>query len=263
MRLDKYLALASIGTKKAVKGYIYQGKVAVNGSTNCHPADSVDENKDIISYLGKEINGTQKTYYMFHKPQGCITARSDTTDKTVFHYFNSIDTTGLFPIGRLDKDTEGLLLLTNDGDFSHSLMNPQEKIEKTYFFWAIGTIDEEKIQQIETGVDIGYPSITKPAKLRVTKRGDFCQLAETIQAEGCKITQKNLYHQKVVAGYLIISQGMKHQVKRMLKHIGCDMIYLKRVSIGNLSLDETLKKGEYRLLSEKELNEIDKKKENR
>jgi len=253
MRLDKYLALASIGTRKVVKGYIYQGNIKVNGIVNYEPHYIMDEEKDAVKYLDNQIKEIKKIYYIFNKPQGCITARSDATDKTVFDYFNDIDTSGLFPVGRLDKDTEGLLLITNDGDLNHQLMHPDKHIDKTYYFWAIGTVDDEGIKCIEDGVNIGYASITKPAKIVIVKSGLYDELAEVMEQDGCKINKKDLFKKEVIAGYITISEGMKHQVKRMLKHVGCYVIYLNRVSIGNLSLDENLKKGEYRILSEKEL----------
>lgn len=252
MRLDKYLALASIGTRKVVKEYIYQGKVKVNGIINYEPYFIINEKEDVVEYLDHEIKNTKTICYIFNKPQGCITARSDATDKTVFDYFNGIDTSGLFPVGRLDKNTEGLLLITNNGDLNHQLMHPEKHIEKTYYFWAVGTVSEEGIKCIEEGVDIGYESITKPAKIVIVKKGMYTELAKIMENEGCTTVKKHLFKQEVVAGYITISEGMKHQVKRMLKHIGCYVVYLKRVSIGNLVLDESLKKGEYRILSEKE-----------
>ena len=254
MRLDKFLAESSIGNRKKVRSYIKEGMIKVNGEIVTEPAIQVNENLDIIEYLDKVVSYTGKVYYMFHKPAGCITARKDAVSKTVFDYFDDVNMDGVFHVGRLDKDTEGLLLLTNDGEFEHQLMYPEKHVEKKYFFWALGSLDEGDIKQLEQGVYIGRGEIlAKPAKIEVHKSGGYKELKHEMAVENLFNMDSNQYNQPVVSGYLTISEGRKHQVKRMLRAVGCYVVYLKRVSIGGLTLDESLEKGQYRFLTELEI----------
>ena len=250
MRLDKFLAESSIGNRKKVRSYIKEGMIKVNGEIVTEPAIQVNENLDIIEYLDKVVSYTGKVYYMFHKPAGCITARKDAVSKTVFDYFDDVNMDGVFHVGRLDKDTEGLLLLTNDGEFEHQLMYPEKHVEKKYFFWALGSLDEGDIKQLEQGVYIGRGEIlAKPAKIEVHKSGGYKELKHEMAVENLFNMDSNQYNQPVVSGYLTISEGRKHQVKRMLRAVGCYVVYLKRVSIGGLTLDESLEKGQYKFKS--------------
>lgn len=258
MRLDKFLAEASIGMRKVVREYVKEGKVMVNDDVITIPATEIDENSDKVKYLGKEVIHTGKVYYMFHKPARCITARYDFEYKTVLDYFVDVtNINGLFPVGRLDVDTEGLLFLTNDGDFNHQLMYPDKHVEKTYFFWAFGSLDEDDKKRLETGVCIGDDDKhTKPAKIVVEKEGMYDELKDEMYIGESINKKKNTYQRPVVSGYLTISEGKKHQVKRMLKAVGCYVVYLKRISIGDVALDETLEKGQYRELTEIEVQKL-------
>lgn len=257
MRLDKYLSESSIGRRKAVRIYVKEGNVKVNGQVVTIPAVQIDENNDLIEYLDKVVEHTGKVYYMFHKPAGCITARKDDFDKTVFDYFEGVNTDGLFPVGRLDKDTEGLLFITNDGEFNHLLMYPDKHVDKTYYFWAYGSLTEEQIHQLEIGISIGEDEeLTKPAKLEIVKSGLFSSFKDEIEGDKYKKVKKNREVQSVIAGYITISEGRKHQVKRMLRAVGCFVVYLKRTSIGEVKLDESLEKGEYRFLTEIEVKSL-------
>ncbi|GAA0742024.1 pseudouridine synthase [Clostridium oceanicum] len=254
MRLDKFLAESGIGTRKDVRTYIKDGMVKVNGKVIIKPAIDIEENRDIILYLDKVVKHIGKVYYMFHKPKGCITARRDESQKTVLDYFSKENMKGIFHVGRLDKDTEGLLLLTNDGEFEHGLMCPNKHVHKKYYFCALGSLDENDIKKLEEGVLIGKGKIlTKPAKIKVEKIGTCEDFQEHMGIEKFSKKDLGLYRQPVVSGYLTISEGRKHQVKRMLKAVGCFVVYLKRVSIGNVFLDETLEKGEYRFLTDSEV----------
>lgn len=260
MRLDKFLAEASVGTRKKVRNYIKEGMVKVNGDFITEPAIEINENTDVIEYLDDRVEYAGKVYYMFNKPAGCITARKDEINKTVFDFFRDINMNGVFHVGRLDKDTEGLLLFTNDGEFEHHLMHPQKHVEKTYYFWALGSLDEEDKKKLEQGVYISKGEIlTKPAKIKVDKCGMYKEFKEEISIDKLDNIDSNHYDQPVVSGYLTISEGRKHQVKRMLKAVGCFVVYLKRVSIGGLMLDESLKRGEYRFLAQDELQILFKK----
>jgi len=262
MRLDKFLALASVGTRKIVRNYVQEGKVTVNNQMVEIPAAEIDENTDVIRYLGKKVIRTGNMYYMFHKPAGCITARKDVNSKTVLDFFDVDNIDGLFPVGRLDKDTEGLLLLTNDGEFNHRLMYPDKHVEKTYFFWAFGSLNFEDKEHLKIGINIGDDeALAKAIKIEVKEEGLYQELKDKmnideINLHKVKDIRRNSYPQLVVSGYLTISEGRKHQIKRMLKAAGCYVVYLKRVSIGELILDESLEKGHYRELTEDEINKL-------
>lgn len=254
MRLDKFLAEASIGTRKKVRNYVLEGKVTVNNQKTLEPAVEIDENTDIIKYLDHIVVHKGKKYYMFHKPAGCITAREDSVNTTVFDYFEKEDNLeGLFPVGRLDKDTEGLILLTNDGEFNHRLMYPDQHVEKTYFFWAFGNLDSKDRERLKIGISLGDDkALARAINIEVEDEGLYESLYSKMNIENITEKKKNLYQQQVVSGYITISEGRKHQIKRMLKAVGCYVVYLKRISIGSLILDETLEKGQYRELTEEE-----------
>lgn len=254
MRLDKYLAEAGVGTRKTTRNYIIDGEVTVNNQVIVNPALEIEENTDLIWCLGKQIVHTGKKYYMFHKPSGCITARKDENNKTVLDYFELDIRNGLFPVGRLDKDTEGLLLLTNDGEFSHELMYPDKHVEKTYFFWAFGSLDYEAKERLKTGIMIGDgEALAEAVNVELLEQGLYQELKDKMNLDKIKDINKNPHQQLVVSGYLTISEGRKHQVKRMLKAVGCYVVYLKRISIGGLRLDETLNEGQYRELTKNEI----------
>ncbi|RDY31818.1 pseudouridine synthase [Lachnotalea glycerini] len=254
MRLDKYLAETSVGRRKEVRILIKDKKIQVNGEIELLPAAEIDEENDIIEYLNHQIKYTRKVYYMFHKPAGCVTARKDLKHTTVLDYFQDVDNNCLFPVGRLDKDTEGLLFITNDGEFNHHLMHPKKHVNKTYFFWAFGELSIEKIQQLEDGIELDSGDfITKKAKLEILRTGLFKELKVEMKENLNDKIKKNRDIQPVISGYLTISEGCKHQVKRMLKAVGCYVIYLRRISIGNVALDDSLKKGDYRELTYEEI----------
>lgn len=254
MRLDKFLAQSQIGTRKIVRKYVMDGLVKVNGEVVSEPASDIDEGADIVEYGHDIIKLKEKVYYMFNKPEGCITARKDEHEKTVFDYFKGVNMDGIFHIGRLDKETEGLLLFTNDGDFNNKLMSPKYHVDKKYLFIALGTISEDDKRALESGVYIGKDEeITKPATLENIKSGLYNELEEELNLRKYYNINSEFYSKNVVYGYLTISEGRKHQVKRMLKSAGCYVIYLKRISIGALELDESLAMGEYRELSDEEI----------
>jgi 16S rRNA pseudouridine516 synthase len=254
MRLDKFLAEASIGTRKVVRNYVQEGRITVNNIETLNPAAEIEVNKDVIRCFGKEVVHTGKVYYMFHKPGGCITARKDTENRTVLDYFDLENIEGLFPVGRLDKDTEGLLLMTNDGEFSHKLMYPDKHVEKTYLFRAFGSLTSEDREKLITGINIGEgEALAKAMKIEIAEEGLYQELKDKMDLDNKKDIRINPYQQHVTSGYLTITEGRKHQVKRMLKAVGCYVVYLKRVSIGGVMLDETLEKGQYRELTEDEL----------
>lgn len=192
-------------------------------------------------------------YYMFNKPCGCVTARTDGLYKTVMEYFPEELRCTLHPVGRLDLDTEGLLLITDDGMFDHRLMEPEFHIEKTYFFYAFGRLGDTAVKAFENGVVIqknGSP--TRPARLNIlnyTTVADIAQYLSEEKREGYMKNPKGV----VTAAELTITEGRNHQVKLMVKTAGCTVAYLKRISVGGVTLDDSLAPGEYRLLTADEL----------
>ena len=196
-------------------------------------------------------------YYIFNKPRGCITARRDERHKTVMDYFPEEMRDRVFPIGRLDKDTEGLLIFTDDGQLFFDLMQPAKKVSKTYFFWAKGTITDEKAKELEAGAAI-YPDksiLTSPARLQILETRTLADIKHLLTEEDEKLTRRK-GETPVFSGLLTITEGKKHQVKRMIKYAGSTVVYLKRVAIGELTLDENLKIGEYRALTAEELAKL-------
>ena len=191
-------------------------------------------------------------YYMFNKPQGCVTARSDAVHRTVMDYFPRELAERLHPVGRLDKDTCGLLILTDDGDLDFRIMQPDRHVSKTYFFYAIGTMNDEKKQLLEKGVPmVGFT--TGAAVLTLQKEYRICELEKYMPAERRERYMRNPDGPAFSAS-LTIHEGKKHEVKRMLEAVGCRIFYLRRESIGSLQLDSSLAEGEYRELSD---NEVD------
>ncbi len=230
MRLEKYLADCGIGTRSQCKTYIRQGLVKVDGAVIKNGAMQVLGTEE-ISFQDKSISPQKNLYFMFHKPAGCICATKDNSGKTVLDYFPPSLAGKLLIAGRLDKDTEGLLFLTDNGAFIHQLMSPKKHVEKTYYFEAKGRLSEDAVQRVTEGIDIGDELPTKPGQL------------QNIQEIG----------PETFSGCLTIKEGRYHQVKRMIKALGGEIFYLKRISIGAIHLDGTLSPGEYRPLTEEEL----------
>lgn len=190
-------------------------------------------------------------YYMFNKPMGCVTARSDAVHRTVMDYFPSQLAEKLHPVGRLDKDTCGLLILTDDGMLDISIMQPSKHISKTYFFYAIGSMDDEKTALLENGVPlVGFT--TGRAKFRLIKRFRIGELEEFLPEKRRMRYMKNP-DGPAFAAELTISEGKKHEVKRMLEAVGCRIFYLRRESIGKLKLDPRLEQGQFRPLTDEEV----------
>lgn len=229
MRLDKYLADSGLDTRSNCKNYIKQGRVFVNGTMVKDGSFHVKDD-DLVTFDKRVVQLQTNLYYMFHKPSGYICATQDDNHKIVLEYFPKELRKKLLIVGRLDKDTEGLLFITDDGAFVHHLMSPKKHVDKTYYFQAKGTLCDDAILKVSGGIDIGDDKLTLPAELKIiTKTSDITE------------------------GYLTISEGRYHQVKRMIHVLGAEVTYLKRVSIGAVLLDETLELGQYRELSAKEL----------
>ena len=212
LRLDKFLCDVKVGSRSQVKEYLKKGMVKVNGEVVKRPEFKVDEKKDGISFQGKEILYKRYVYYMLNKPKGVVSATRDAC-RTVTDLLKDTGYDDLFPVGRLDKDTEGLLLMTNDGNLAHNLLSPKKHVEKKYYVELERTLGEEDRKALETGVDIGEERLTFPAKVE-------------------QITETSIF--------LIITEGKYHQVKRMMQAVENEVVYLKRVAMGGIFLDENL-----------------------
>lgn len=233
MRLDKFLCDMQIGTRSQVKGFIKKGLVSVNDIIVKKSDFQLDEEKDNVCYMGQSLSYQKLYYYMLYKPAGVVTATKDSQEPTVMTLLLDARGKGLFPVGRLDKDTEGLLLITHDGELAHNLLSPGKHVDKTYYVECAGDITDSNIRQLEVGVDIGDTALTLPAKVNLLS-----------QSKGC-------YSMK-----LTIIEGRFHQVKRMIQAVGGTVTYLRRLSMGTLYLDSTLQKGAYRPLTEQEIMDL-------
>lgn len=233
-RIDKILSNLGYGSRSEIKKYCKQGSVVVNGSEVSNPGTQVDTENDEILFNGEEVVYREYIYLMMNKPDGYISATTDKYDPTVL---DLIDISYLafepFPVGRLDKDTEGLLVLTNDGKLSHRVLSPKKHVPKTYYAKIGGVVTEEDVEAFAEGVvlDDGYK--TMPSQLNILKSDDESEIELTIH------------------------EGKFHQVKRMFESVGKKVVYLKRLSMGNLKLDESLELGEYRELTDEEVKLIE------
>jgi len=192
-------------------------------------------------------------YYMFNKPFGCVCARRDDLYPTVMDYFKELNNDNLSPVGRLDRETEGLLFITDDGHWNQIMTHPSNQKEKRYEFIAMGILDEEKIARLENGLFlIGSNKPTSPAKVTVTGTSILSEVLPTLHPEIQKNTCHNCPDHPIVTGTITITEGRKHQVRRMLKAVGCLIIYLKRHSMGDIVLDSKLSPGEWKEISPSE-----------
>ena len=214
MRLDKLLVELNIGSRSEVKTLLKKGLILVDGKKATKPEEKVDENTVVITYQGKDYTYRQFSYYIINKPAGVITATEDKHDETIMDVFYSKVPTapkGLSPVGRLDKDTTGLLLITNDGALAHEMLSPKKHVDKKYFVTLDGELTKENIESLEKGVHIGEGEDTAPS---------------TVEYDGGNTC------------YITIHEGKFHQVKRMFFAVGREVVGLKRVSFGPLELDE-------------------------
>ncbi|WP_338750768.1 pseudouridine synthase [Bacillus sp. FJAT-52991] len=230
MRVDKILANLGYGSRKDVKKILKSGGVTVNGELVKDGKQHVDPNKDHIVIHGEEVHYREFIYLMMNKPQGVISATEDTRDETVVDLLEPEHIVfEPFPVGRLDKDTEGLLLITNDGQLAHQLLSPKKHVPKTYFAVIAGEVTESDVEAFRRGVTLDDGYETKPGELVILKSG----IRSDIE--------------------LTITEGKFHQVKRMFEAVGKKVVYLQRISMGPLVLDEELELGEYRELTEEEV----------
>ena len=232
IRLDKYCCDLSQGTRNEVKKLIRSGAVSVNGETVRDPDRKIDEETAQVICAGKELRHRKNTYLMLYKPQGVVSATEDGRETTVVDLCRDFGVKGLFPVGRLDKDTEGLLLMTDDGALSHRLLSPKKHVTKIYEVTIDHPLTAEQIHVLEEGVDIGDETKTMPARVQVI--------------------EERLLH-------LAIMEGRFHQVKRMLEAVGNEVTHLKRLQMGGLYLDPSLEPGQYRELTVEEVLSLNEK----
>ena len=225
-RLDKLLANSGYFTRKEAKKKIRTGQVRVEGAMIRDPGTKVETGSK-ITVDGKVLDRIGTIYIIMHKPKGVVSSTEDPRETTVMELLPiSLQTIGLFPVGRLDKDAEGLLILSNDGDFAHRMLSPRYHVDKTYYIKVRGALDEEDVRVLGKGLVLRDGSRCKPADL------------EPLPSQN--------------EGFLTLREGKYHQVKRMMAARGKPVLSLKRIAMGGLRLDENLAPGEWRLLSETE-----------
>ena len=231
MRLDKFLKDTGFGSRKEVKILIKQKKVSVNDTLVSNEGLSINEEKDVVKVDNQIVKYVKYVYIMLNKPQGVVSATTDNIHTTVIDLINDFKYLDLFPVGRLDIDTEGLLLITNDGALSHNLLSPKKHVDKTYFLKTNNSLTSDDMKRIEDGVYLDN-ELTLPAKIEKVSEYEYL---------------------------LTIHEGKFHQVKRMIEAVGKSVTYLKRVSFGPLVLDNDLPLGKYRFLTEEEILKLTKK----
>lgn len=230
MRLDRFLCTAGLGSRSDVKKLIQKSRITADGVICKDPSFKIDENHTAVMFDGKPVIYKKNVYFMLNKPQGIISAsRADLRnpdERCVVDLISEEKHRSLFPVGRLDRDTEGLLLITDDGVLAHSLLSPSKHVNKTYLVGLRRELSPEDITKLEAGVDIGDDTPTRPASVSEINKTSV---------------------------YITIHEGRFHQVKRMFEAVGNEVLTLKRISMGSLTLDPELKPGEYRELTEDEL----------
>ena len=230
LRLDHYLSAAGLGSRSDVKKLIQKERVVVNGVICKDSSFKVDETSAAVMLDGKAVTYRKNVYFMLNKPQGVISAsRGDLRnpdEKCVVDLIGEEKHRNLFPVGRLDRDTEGLLLITDDGILAHNLLSPAKHVDKTYYAELRSELSENERLKLEAGIDIGDDTLTLPSKVS-------------------KINKTSVH--------ITIHEGRFHQIKRMFEAVGNEVIFLKRLSMGSLRLDENLKPGEYREITPEEL----------
>ena len=232
MRMDKFLSQTLNVTRTEAKKMLKQGRISKNEVVCKDGSEKVTPQTDVVCLDGTPIQYEQFHYLMLHKPAGCVTATEDAHAKTVMDYIPTERRRNLSPVGRLDKDTEGLLLLTDDGALNHRLLAPGKHVPKTYYAKIDGTVTEQEVVLFAEGLEIGEKKPTAPAILEILHSAEQSEIRVTI------------------------TEGKFHQIKRMFHAVGMEVLYLKRLSMGTLQLDETLAPGAWRELTESEIQQL-------
>lgn len=231
MRVDKFLSVTGKATRTEAKKAVRAKAVTVNGVAISSSDVQIDPNNDVIAFFGEIVTYREHTYILMNKPDGVVSATEDGRDKTVIDLLPpDVKNNKLFPCGRLDKNTLGLMLITDDGDLAHELLSPRSHVEKTYYFKSAEPVSAEDAKRFEKGVVLSDGYETLPAKIELCGNGD--------------------------EGMITLKEGKYHQIKRMLGALNNKIIYLERVSFGPLALDESLKRGDWRYLTDEEIKEL-------
>lgn len=234
LRVDKILSNLGYGSRAELKVYCKKGLVKVNDKVISNPGTQVDTDVDKIEFNNEVVKYREFVYIMMNKPDGYLSATFDKRDPIVLDLIDpSYLTFEPFPVGRLDKDTEGLLVLTNDGQLAHRVLSPKKHVPKTYYAKVEGIVTDEDVKAFEQGVTLDDGYETMPSQLKILVSGEISEIELTIH------------------------EGKFHQVKRMFESVGKKVVYLKRLSMGKLKLDETLNLGEYRELTDEEVKLIE------
>jgi len=232
-RLDKVIAAQGMLSRGDVKKMVWEKRVLINGVYPRTFGDKIDPEKDRVQIDGREISLKKHVYLMLNKPKGVVSAANDPKEKTVVDLVPpSLLRKGLFPAGRLDKDTTGFVLITDDGDFAHRILAPKSHVSKTYEALIEGRVTEEMTALFERGIPIGKGDVCRPAKLRVIEPG----VNDRVE--------------------VVITEGMYHQIKRMFEACGSKVLSLVRTRMGSLALDASLRPGECRELTVEEINKL-------
>ena len=235
MRLDKFLVACAVGSRTEVKNLLKAGRVTVNGKKEKSAKLQIDEERDEIRFDGQVLEYEEFVYYMINKPQGVISATEDPKHRTVLDLLDDLARTKeVFPVGRLDIDTHGLLLLTNDGQLAHALLSPKRHVDKTYLAHVEGIMTQEDVETFVKGIPL-KDFTCQPAKLEI-------------------VSVDSVKNQSLVR--VTIAEGKFHQVKRMVSYCGKEVVDLQRLTMGTLALDENLERGEWRRLTKEELENV-------
>ena len=232
MRLDKFLTNQGIGSRKEVKDYIKKSMVSVNGKIVKESDFKINELSDAICFNNEQLIYEEFVYLMLNKPAGVVSATFDNKDKTVIDLINEYKHLNLFPFGRLDKDSEGLLIISNDGKLAHDLLSPKKHVDKKYYVDIQGIVTEDDIYKFKEGIILDDGYLCKSSTLEIIESNDISKC------------------------YVTISEGKFHQVKRMFESVNKKVIYLKRITFGNITLDDSLKLGQYRKLKAEEIDKL-------
>ena len=248
MRLDRFLGQMGQGTRSQIKEMAKKGRIQVNGQVAKATELKVHPDSDQVAVDGVLVGYAAMEYYMLNKPKGVVSARTDNRYKTVVELIGDALRQDLFPVGRLDVDTEGLLLITNDGELAHNLLSPKKHVDKVYLARLTGILPEDAVKRMKEGIVLEDGTRTLPAELKYPAAGE-----EEPGADSGSGGKEDRGLKEVL---LTIREGRFHQVKRMFEVLGCHVVYLKRLSMGSLTLDPGLKPGEYRPLNEDEIQSL-------
>lgn len=232
MRIDKFLSNMGIATRTESSKAARQGLILVNGVPVKKADIHIDPDKDVIVYGGRKIEYRKYTYILMNKPDGVVSATEDGRDKTVIDLLpEELQKLNLFPCGRLDKHTLGLVMLTDDGDLAHRLLSPKHHVKKKYYFESKFPLKDEEIGYLEKGATLEDGYITKPSEIELNADGK--------------------------SGYITLVEGKYHQIKRMLESVNNKITYLERITFGPLVLDESIARGQWRFLTENEIKKLE------